>query len=523
MTTHSSNHSSNIATALWMGADRAPGATALDDLSSGQRRTYDELRTRAAGVGAGLLAQGLQPGDRVALLLQNSCDYVEAFLGSLAAGLVVVPLNTRLTVHDFSHMLGDAGVAALVTEPPFVELLAAEPSIAVPFVIDVTGTTSSLKTLDDVMVDPAGFEVSHQDPGDLATLMYTSGTTGAPKAVMLSHGAWSSVSDTCVDLLGFEDGIRTMHPAPLTHGAGFLLLPTLRSLGTNLLVRSYDADDVARRIGTGEAQGMFLVPSMIRMLLDVLPEDWVPSPDFRWIYYAGSPIDVPTFHEATQRFGGRLVQSFAQMESPMFLTSLSDDEHRAAASDPDSTLPRSAGRVIEGRTLLIADEGAQEVAPGVVGEVWAKAPQMMSGYWRRPEETEKTLKDGWLHTGDMGYVDDDGYLFLVDRVKDMIVTGGSNVYAREVEEVLIDIPGVERAAVIGLPHRVWGEEVTAVLVASPGSAKDAAAVQAQCRAALAGYKVPKRVIWLDELPTNAYGKVLKRELRKSLHDRLAST
>jgi acyl-CoA synthetase (AMP-forming)/AMP-acid ligase II len=517
------SHNSNIATALWEGADRAPSSTVLDDLSSGSTRTYEELRTRAAGVGAGLVARGLRPGDRVALLLQNSCEYVEVFLGSLAAGLVVVPLNTRLTVRDFSHMLNDAEVVALVTEPPFVDLLAAEPTIRVPFVVDVTGSSSTAMSLDDLTIDPVGFEVSHQAAGDLASLMYTSGTTGAPKAVMLSHGAWSSVSDTCADLLGFEAGIRTMHPAPLTHGAGFLLLPTLRHLGKNLLARSYDAADVARRIASGEAQGMFLVPSMIRMLLDVLPEGWEPSQDFRWIYYAGSPIDVPTFHEATHRFGGRLVQSFAQMESPMFLTSLTSDEHRAATDDPGSALPRSAGRVIDGRRVVIADENSREVPAGVVGEVLAQAPQMMSGYWHRPEETEKALQDGWLHTGDMGYLDEAGYLFLVDRVKDMIVTGGSNVYAREVEEVLVDVPGVERAAVIGLPHRIWGEEVTAVLVPSRGAAQDEAAVQAHCRGVLAGYKVPKRIIWVDELPTNAYGKVLKRELRKSLQTNAAST
>jgi acyl-CoA synthetase (AMP-forming)/AMP-acid ligase II len=224
--------------------------------------------------------------------------------------------------------------------------------------------------------------------------------------------------------------------------------------------------------------------------------------------------------EATQRFDGRLVQSFAQMEAPMFLTSLGSQEHRTTLDDPSSPLPRSAGRVIPGRRIRIVGEDDIEVPAGEVGEVWAQAPQVMSGYWNRPEQTAETLADGWLHTGDMGRVDEDGYLFLVDRVKDMIVTGGSNVYAREVEEVLVDIAGVRRAAVVGLPHRIWGEEVTAILVASGDEHPDEEDIKTACRAKLAGYKVPKRVLWMDELPTNAYGKVLKRQLRSSLSDAL---
>ncbi|KQW45037.1 hypothetical protein ASC77_19850 [Nocardioides sp. Root1257] len=459
----------------------------------------------------------------MALLLHNSCEYVEAFLGSLAAGLVVVPLNTRLTVPDFAHMLRDAEVSALVTDAAFLAELRSDSTIQVPLVVDVTGTSEDAVSLADLRAPDDGREPEHKQPSDLCSLMYTSGTTGAPKAVMLSHRSWSSVSDTCVELLGFEEGISIMHPAPLTHGAGFLLIPTLRHHGTNLLVRSFDPRDTADRIASGEAQGMFLVPSMIRMLLDSLPESWQPSSRFRWIYYAGSPIDPTTFVEAAQAFGGRLVQSFAQMESPMFLTALDAEVHLRAMDDPDSPLIRSAGKLIEGREIRIVDADGHDAATGVAGEVWGKAPQLMSGYWNRPEDSEKALAGGWLHTGDVGYLDEEGYLYLVDRVKDMIVTGGSNVYAREVEDVLIAVEGVERAAVIGLPHRIWGEEVTAVLVRADGASLDEDTVIASCRQALAGYKVPKRIVWLDELPTNAYGKVLKRSLRSDLAEQLAAS
>jgi acyl-CoA synthetase (AMP-forming)/AMP-acid ligase II len=509
----------NIANTVWDTAAHAPDQVALRDLTVGREMTYAELRDSSSKVAAGLVDHGVSAGDRVALLLHNSCDYVVAFFGALTAGAVVVPLNTRLTVQDFSHMLTDAGASVVITEPSFLDLLRAEPSISLPLVIDVTGETEGVPSLDD-LIGEHGITPHPWSATDLCSLMYTSGTTGSPKAVMLSHGAWSSVSDTCIALMEFERGMSVMHPAPLTHGAGFLLLPTLEHAGVNLLVRSYDPAQTASLIGSGEAQGMFLVPSMIRMLLDALPDDWAPSPAFKWIYYAGSPIDSSTFLEATERFDARLIQSFAQMEAPMFLTSLGTADHARTAAADEPTLSKSAGRLIEGRELRIVDDEGADVAPGEVGEVWGKAPQVMTGYWNRPEETAKTLDQGWLHTGDMGRLDDDGYLYLVDRVKDMIVTGGSNVYAREVEEVLEQIAGVERVAVVGLPHRIWGEEVTAVIVAAPGAAPDEEDVKAACRSRLAGYKVPKRVVFADELPVNAYGKVLKRQLRTSLADEL---
>jgi acyl-CoA synthetase (AMP-forming)/AMP-acid ligase II len=509
----------NIASTVWDTASHAPDEVALRDLTVDREMTYAELRDASSKLAAGLVDQGVSPGDRIALLLHNSCDYVVAFFGALTAGAVVVPLNTRLTVQDFSHMLADAGASAVITEPAFLAMLRSEPSIDLPLVIDVTGESAGVPTLDDIAAEH-GITPHPWASEDLCSLMYTSGTTGSPKAVMLSHGAWSSVSDTCIALMVFERGISVMHPAPLTHGAGFLLLPTLEHAGVNLLVRGFDPAETASLISSGEAHGMFLVPSMIRMLLDAVPEGWAPHPSFKWIYYAGSPIDSPMFLEATERFDARLVQSFAQMEAPMFLTSLGAADHARTAAADEPTLSKSAGRLIEGRELRIVDDNGADVALGEVGEVWGKAPQVMTGYWNRPEETAKALDQGWLHTGDMGRLDDEGYLFLVDRVKDMIVTGGSNVYAREVEEVLEQIAGVGRVAVVGLPHRVWGEEVTAVIVAAPGTTPDEEVVKAACRSRLAGYKVPKRIVFADDLPLNAYGKVLKRQLRASLADEL---
>ncbi|MDT7574475.1 MAG: hypothetical protein QOH17_808 [Pseudonocardiales bacterium] len=485
-------------------ATRWPDRPCVTDLDDGSTLTYAQLDARAAAVAGGLRGMGLAPGERVALLLPNGQAYLAAFLGALAAGLVVVPLNVRLLQADYEHMLTDSGSRVLVTTAEFLDRIP-----------EIDGLTV---VRDDELDALAGrgepvLEPAAADGRDPASLMYTSGTTGSPKAVVLSHDSWRSVARTATTVLGMTEGEVTLHVAPLTHGAGFLVLPTFELGGHNLLCSSFDAARTLRIFDEQGVTGLFVVPSMIRMLLDARPVGWTAPASMRRLYYAGSPIDPATMREATEVFGGGLVQSFAQMESPMFFTVLDADDHRSALADPSSPLVRSAGRVLPGVTLRIADDADDEVAPGTEGQVLARAPQTMNGYWGRPDDTARTLAGGWLHTGDVGRIDADGYLYVVDRTKDMIVTGGSNVYAREVEEVLAGLPGVKEAAVVGLPHRLWGEAVTAVLVPA-GPERDDAAVIAACREQLAGYRVPKQVLWVDELPRNAYGKVLKRQLRE---------
>jgi acyl-CoA synthetase (AMP-forming)/AMP-acid ligase II len=497
---------------LWSVAAQAPDepcVTDLDATGGASTLSYRELVARVSAVAGGLLDLGLEPGDRVALLLNNSHAYVESYLGAIAAGLVVVPLNVRLVGADYLHMLTDSGTRLLVTTGEFLDRVPGLPGVLVVRADD--GGLDALAGRGEPVREPAS-----ADGTTPASLMYTSGTTGAPKAVVLSHNAWRSVADTAARVLDMGAGEVTLHVAPLTHGAGFLLLPTLMLGGHNVLCRSYDA---ARTLGLfveHGVTGLFVVPSMIRMTLDARPVGWRAPATLRRLYYAGSPIDPDTMREATAAFEGRLVQSFAQMESPMFFTVLDQDDHRRVLSDPASPLVRSAGRVLPGVDLRIVDDAGEPVRDGDAGEIVARAPQTMNGYWGRPDNTARTLSDGWLHTGDIGHLDD-GYLYIVDRKKDMIVTGGSNVYAREVEDVLLSFPQVKDAAVIGLPHRVWGEAVTAVLVAA-GADRDSDAVIAACKQQMAGYRVPKSVEWVDELPRNAYGKVLKKVLRERFGD-----
>jgi acyl-CoA synthetase (AMP-forming)/AMP-acid ligase II len=494
---------------LWDAAERHPDrpcVTDLDDTAGTPTLSYAQVVERAAAVGGAFRGLGLEPGDRVALLLPNSHAYVESYLGAVAAGLVVVPLNVRLLAEDYRHMLTDSGSRVLVTTAEFLPRVPELPGLTI-----IRADTPELREL-AARAEPLDGPVA-REPLSPASLMYTSGTTGAPKAVVLSDRSWRSVADTAVKVLGMGEREVTLHIAPLTHGAGFLLLPTLLLGGHNLLCASFDATRTLGLIDNDGVTGMFVVPSMIRMMLDARPAGWKVPDTLRRLYYAGSPIDPATLREATEAFDGRLVQSFAQMESPMFFTVLDQEDHLRALRDPESPLVSSAGRVLPGVRIRVVDDEGAALPTGEPGEILASAPQTMNGYWGRPEDTARTLSDGWLHTGDIGYLDADGYLRLVDRKKDMIVTGGSNVYAREVEEVLAALPGVKDAAVIGVPHRIWGEAVTAVLVPA-GTETDGDAVIQACRAKLAGYRVPKQVVWVDELPRNAYGKVLKRQLRE---------
>lgn len=501
---------------LWGAASRFPDRCAVLEHESSRQLSYRELLDRVARLATGFVSRQLLPGDRVALLMRNSIEYVETYFAAIAAGGVVVPLNIRLTNRDFDHMLRDSGATFLVVDAEFADRLAVDVDLSQihVYVARADGRSRDLPLLDELRSDMPPLVAPHEaGPEDLCSLMYTSGTTGLPKAVMLSHRSWTTVGDTSVGLLGFRDGERVLHVAPLTHGAGFLVLPAMAEGGVNMLCESYDPGATARLIADGQVNSLFLVPSMIRMLLDSVPSDWAPAPEFGTLYYAGSPIQPETFRDATAAFDGRLVQSFGQMEAPLYLTALTEEDHRTAVNAGGERLMRSAGRVLPGVQLHTMSPEGDELGPNEVGEVVVKAPQAMLGYWNRPDATSDALRNGWLHTGDGGYLDDDGVLFIVDRLKDMIVTGGSNVYASEVEAVLDRLPGIRESAVIGLPDRLWGEAVTAVVVSAEAERPSVDDLRAGAKESLADYKVPKQFIWVDALPRNAYGKVLKRQLQ----------
>ncbi|QRR34013.1 AMP-binding protein [Hydrogenophaga sp. YM1] len=500
----------NIADPIFKFAAQRSQARAVVELGIGdaeQRQwSYDELASKVDAVAASLRHLGLRRGDRVAMLMRNSLEYVQVFFGCAAAGMVVVPMSVRLLEAEHLHFVKDAEAAVLIGDD---ELLAARPTLcAVPGVLKVARSELMQWTGDGSRREPEAV-----DADELCSLMYTSGTTGLPKGVMLSHRSWREAAEYIKHYLDYQDAEKTLHVAALTHGAGFLMLPTFDLGGTNFVSSKFDVRVCLQWFGQHGINNCFLVPSMIRMLLNQHSDETFP--DLRTLYYAGSPIDQATLTDALRVFGPQtLVQSFAQMECPMFLTVMDRQTHALIASGEKSGLIRSAGKVCRGVSLRIVDEADQALPQGELGEICAQGPHLMKGYWRRPEATESTLLGGWLHTGDIGYFDPDGNLFVVDRKKDMIISGGSNVYAREIEDVLASFEGIAEAAVVGLPDPLWGEAVTAFLVPSGTTRPQTSDIAERCSRELADYRRPKSFHWVDELPRNAYGKVLKRELRE---------
>jgi long-chain acyl-CoA synthetase len=468
---------------------------------------YDELWGRVRRLSAGMQALGLKPGERVAMLIGNSWEYVATFFAASAAGLISVPMNTRLLENELAHMVRDSGARLLIAQE---SLLRERPGLAAIPELGVAVVRASGEQAFEALDGEPG-AVAASAPDSVASLLYTSGTTGAPKGAMLPHVSWITVSDYVRKYLRYADDEVTVHSAALTHGSGFLMLPTFAAGGTNVVCAKFDAERALALFGRLGVTNGFFVPTMIQMLLDA---PW-PADRGGWrlrnIYYAGSPIDPGTLRGAMERFGPVLIQSFAQTEAPMFLTVLDHAEHRRIAERPQ--LIRSAGKVVSDADVRIFDDNDCEVPTGEIGEVVARAPHVMKGYWNRREATAETLRDGWLHTGDVGRFDEEGYLYIVDRKKDMIISGGSNVYAREVEQALLAMDAIKEVAVIGLPHPKWGEMVTAVIVSRSGAPVQDEEMDKFCRANMADYRRPKKFIWVDSLPRNAYGKVLKRELR----------
>jgi acyl-CoA synthetase (AMP-forming)/AMP-acid ligase II len=517
----------NLATLLARSAVKHPERTAITDLDAPGGRTdisYRDLWRQVQHTAQALHALGLRPGDRVAMLLGNSWEYVQTFMAITSGGMVAVPMNIRLLEDELLHIVKDSGASLLVAQHALLHTrpgLRGVAPLGEVIVRPIAPLDENQRPFEALVGTRGAPEPEAVSDDHLAVIAYTSGTTGAPKGTMLAHRTWRVVSEYSRSLLAFAADEVTIHTAALTHGSGYLLLPTMEVGGRALLCAKFDPGMTLQWLRDERVTSGFMVPSMIQMLLDA-HGDRPPlrDLDLRALYYAGSPIPPSTLADALDTFGDVLIQSFGQTESPMFLTAMGHEDHRRINTDCPHLI-RAAGRAVPGVTLRIVDDEGHDVAPGEPGEVVARGPHVMLGYWNRPQATAETLAQGWLHTGDIGRLDAQGYLYIVDRKKDMIISGGSNVYAREVEEVLQRAPGIKEAAVIGLPHPKWGEMVVAVLVPQEGAALSETELESFCRREIADYRRPKAYFHTKALPRNAYGKVLKRELRDRL-DTLAT-
>jgi long-chain acyl-CoA synthetase len=483
------------------------------------RVDYATLDRRTDALAAALAALGVAPGDRIAVLMRNRPEMLEAMFATFKVGGCLVPLNSRFTADEVAYHVDDAGAVAVLTDAEGADVVSDATDRARVHVV-VAGTASvpdRAHRHDDLVAAHDGRPVvAVADRDDLAWLFYTSGTTGRPKGAMLTHGNLAfAAASWLADLTPMTEHDVTLHAAPLSHGAGFHALAATARAAHQVIPAGtrFDPDAIVGICAAERVTNTWMVPTQIVMLLDHVGDTAPELPDLRTVVYGGAPFAPADLRRALDVFGPVFVQLFAQGETPMTATVMPAADHAAALAGDRPERLASAGYARPGMDVRVLDADDTELPIGEVGEVCVQGPAVMAGYWRRPEETAAALRNGWLHTGDLGRFDEHGYLYLLDRAKDLIITGGANVYAVEVEAVLVAHPSVREAAVVGVPDRTWGELVVAVVVGDPAAE---AALAERCSAALAGYKRPRRYAFVDDLPRNAYGKVLKRELRDRL-------
>jgi long-chain acyl-CoA synthetase len=488
--------------------------------------TYAQWAQRCAHLAHQFEGEGLKPGDRVALFMHNHPRYLEVMFGAWWAGLAVVPINAKLHVREAQWIIDNAQASwAFVTSDVTTDT--GEQLQGIQRVMDVNSqeanelwaipsqanekTTASIKT------------ITERQPDDLAWLFYTSGTTGRPKGVMITHRNLMTMGlayFTDVDAVNPQDAI--VYAAPMSHGAGLYAIPHLM-VGARHVVPASGGFDAAELFELGQAVGplsLFAAPTIVKRLVDHAEQSHLTPVDcaraFKTIVYGGAPMYAADIQRALRVMGPRFVQIYGQGESPMVGTALSRF-HLSDTNHPEHAQRLASIGVAQTPVQIrITDEQGHDLPLGEVGEVLLKGDSVMAGYWRNPEATQAAIRDGWLFTGDMGCLDAHGFLTLKDRSKDLIISGGSNVYPREVEEVLLQAPGVSEVAVVGAPDPEWGETIVAFVVLQPGAAVSAQDLDAFCLNEIARFKRPKRYVLVDSLPKNNYGKVLKTELRQKL-------
>ncbi len=459
-------------------------------------RSYGELAGRTARLGTSMRAKfKLAAGERVALAMRNCPEFYEVLFACWHAGLVAVPMNAKLHAREFAYILENSG-ARLAFVTPDLEA-------AVPAGISVS--SADFDELFDETADPAA-EVA---PDDAAWLFYTSGTTGMPKGATLTHRNLLFMTQAYfADIDKLEPGDSILHAAPLSHGSGLYGLAHFAAGAVNVLPESghFEADEIFALLDAWPNVSLFAAPTMIVRLL-ASPAARAPA-KLKTITYGGAPMYVSDSLRAIELFGPRLYQLYGQGESPMTITGLTQAMHAARYKLESCGVPRLGVEV-----RILGDDGT-ELAPGGTGEVVTRSDCVMAGYWNDPQASARTLRGGWLHTGDLGSLDEQGFLTLKDRSKDLIISGGANIYPREIEEVLLRHPAVAECSVVGRPHPEWGEEVVAFVVARRSIAPED--LDRLCLENVARFKRPREYRFVDTLPKNNYGKVLKTELRRQL-------
>lgn len=511
----------NIGSLLSDAARAAPGRVAI--ICGDLRRSYADMNARANRLAGALEQAGIGTGDRVAILQRNCPELLETLFGIFKAGAVAVPINARSHPREYGYIIEDCRAKAIVFTDDFIDGLesvrAEWPSISTFVCIgSAPGWATSYEAF--LQGGSPACAVADCAPDDIAWLFYTSGTTGRPKGAMVTHANLRFMSDHYPrEVYTLRDDDIVMHAGPLTHGSGLWALPITAGAGTHLIPTStrFDPEHIFNLIETERVTKIaFIAPTMITMLLNAPGVDRYDMSSLRFIGYGGSPMYVEDLKRAVSRWGPILCQIYGQGESPMTISMLAPEDHRLTDDTVAQKRLASAGRVRRDITVAILDENDRELGDEQIGEIAIRGAVVMKGYWNKAEATAEAFKNDWYHTGDLGKRDADGYIYLLDRKKELIISGGANIYPREVEEVLLLHPGVLEAAVIGIPDRLWGESVMAVIRPRGGADPSEEELVELCRAHLAGYKKPRFFRFLPDLPKNAYGKILKRELKERI-------
>ena len=482
----------------------------------GVTASYADIAERSRRLANGLLALGVARGQRVAILGENSCDHLVMLAAASRIGAVMVSLNYRLAPAELAYIIEDAGTRVLLalegTEDTIEALRERLDSDVTVFSTAVTHAEPFAQWLQSQDSSDPDVQV---DPGDALLQLYTSGTTGNPKGVVSSHSnvlALCSMNDTATPQRA-DAGMATVICAPLFHigGMGSLAINIYKGVHT-LLHRAFDPAQVVDEIENFPVINIFMVPAMIMAVLE-LPD--IERRDFSrlgQVFYGASPISESLLRRAMDVFQCEFIQMYGMTETTGTVVNLSPDDHRRALAGRPELL-RSCGRTSVGAEAKVMDPRGRELPRGEIGEIWLKSDTNMISYYNLPEATAATLTDGWVHTGDAGYMDDEGYLYLKDRIKDMVVSGGENIYPVEVENALARHEAVADVAVIGVPDEKYGEALLAFVVLRPGSELSLDTMIDFCREHIAGYKIPRRLEIVDELPRNPSGKILKKILR----------
>ncbi|HVO98936.1 MAG TPA: long-chain fatty acid--CoA ligase [Bryobacteraceae bacterium] len=456
--------------------------------------TWSEFYERAHKRAAYLRELGIEKGDRVAAWMLNSHDYLELYWATAIAGVAIVPINTRWHPHDVDFTLADSEAKALVVDDVFAARTAE--LTRAPRILSEPGHSDAAVSFDE------------PDPEDLLGLFYTSGTTGGPKGVMLTHRNLWSHTVYMLQASGMTQGVW-LHAAPMFHGADFWSIYAHPVLGSaNLYLPTFDPEKFLYLVQSERVTDTVIVPTMINMVLNHPSFDGCDLSSLRHILYGASPMPAPLIELAMRKLPHvRFIQAYGMTETSPVQVLLQHEDHtgrRIAA----------AGRPIPGVEVRVVDFDDRDVPVGQSGEVIARGETVMKGYWNRPEISKEALRGGWMHTGDIGCLDEDGFLYILDRKKDMIKPGGENVYSPEVESLILSHPSVLEAAVIGVPHEKWGEAIRAVVVPRAGHMIEAAELIAWCRERTTHFKCPTSVVVADTLPKGGTGKIQKNVLRE---------